>query len=45
MIPMEEGSTGHFAGLFRTWLKDIMYGRMQHEWGFVIPEESSSEDY
>lgn len=39
-VPMEQGTTGKYAALFRGWLEDIMYGRTQHEWGLVVPEEN-----
>lgn len=38
-VPMEQGTTGKYAALFRGWLEDIMYGRTQHEWGVVVPDE------
>lgn len=31
--------TGHYAGLLKQWLKDIMYGNVEHEWGVVVPED------
>lgn len=39
-IPMKEngGTTGPYSRLLKTWLKDIMYGREEHEWGVVVPE-------
>ena len=38
-IPMSNGTTGKYAGMMRSWLEDIMYGREQHEWGVVINEK------
>ena len=30
---------GKYAGLFKTWISNIMYGEEQHPWGFVVEEE------
>ncbi|PSS27843.1 hypothetical protein M430DRAFT_113023 [Amorphotheca resinae ATCC 22711] len=38
-IPMGDGTGGHYAGLLKKWLKDIMYGNVEHEWGVVVDEE------
>ncbi|KAE8444991.1 hypothetical protein EG329_013997 [Mollisiaceae sp. DMI_Dod_QoI] len=38
-IPMGDGSTGHYTALMKKWLKDIMYGNVNHEWGVIIDEE------
>ena len=38
-IPMGDGMSGYYAALLKKWLKDIMYGNVQHEWGVVIEEE------
>ena len=38
-IPMGDGSSGYYAAVLKKWLKDIMYGNVQHEWGVVIDEE------
>jgi len=38
-IPMVGGASGYYAALLKQWLKDIMYGNVQHEWGVVIDEE------
>lgn len=40
-IPMSEGSTGRYALMFKTWLYNIMYGKEQHEWGYVVDEVAS----
>ncbi|MCJ1266922.1 hypothetical protein MMC22_006807 [Lobaria immixta] len=37
-IPLSEGTTGKYALVLKTWLKNIMYGKEQHEWGVVIEE-------
>ncbi|KAF4636232.1 hypothetical protein G7Y89_g1843 [Cudoniella acicularis] len=42
-IPMKLGETGEYAGLIKTWLMDIMYGREQHEWGVIIDEKEDLE--
>ena len=38
-IPMGDSTSGYYAALLKKWLKDIMYGNVQHEWGAVIDEE------
>lgn len=38
-LPMGDGTSGYYASLLKSWLKDIMYGNVQHEWGVVIDEE------
>jgi branched-chain amino acid aminotransferase len=37
-IPMARGDSGDYAALIKGWLKNIMYGKEQHEWGVVIKE-------
>jgi branched-chain amino acid aminotransferase len=32
------GSSGHYAALLKQWLKDIMYGNVDHPWGVVVDE-------
>jgi branched-chain amino acid aminotransferase len=36
---MGDGASGEYAALLKKWLKDIMYGVVDHEWGVVIDEE------
>jgi branched-chain amino acid aminotransferase len=38
-MPMALGKSGEYAAALKSWLKDIMYGRVQHEWGVEIDEE------
>ena len=39
-IPMgKAGDGGSITLQVKTWIGDIMYGRAQHEWGVVVPEE------
>ncbi len=38
-MPMAYGNSGEYAALIKSWLKNIMYGKEQHEWGVVVPEE------
>lgn len=40
-IPTNQGNTGQYAGLLKTWLRGIMYGKENHGWGFVVDEETS----
>jgi len=37
-IPMARGSSGEYASLIKSWLKNIMYGKETHEWGVVVDE-------
>ncbi|RYO79714.1 hypothetical protein DL766_010477 [Monosporascus sp. MC13-8B] len=39
-IPMgKAGDGGSITLQVKNWIADIMYGRAQHEWGVVVPEE------
>ena len=38
-IPMAEGDSGAYAKVIKTWLRNIMWGKEQHKWGYVIEEE------
>jgi len=38
-VPLKGGDMGLYAGKIKGWLKDIMYGNEQHEWGLVVDEE------
>ena len=38
-IPLSKGTTGKYADLFKTWLKDIMYGSEEHPWAVIVDEE------
>ena len=35
---LELGKTWKYAPLFQRWMEDIMYGRKESEWGYVIEE-------
>lgn len=35
---MSEGAIGKYANILKTKLKNIMYGKEQHEWGVVVDE-------
>jgi len=37
-IPMCEAGTGRYAGLLKTRLRNIMFGKERHEWGVVVEE-------
>ncbi|SPN97708.1 probable branched-chain amino acids aminotransferase [Cephalotrichum gorgonifer] len=37
--PMGDGEGGEYTLKIRTWLMDIMYGRVDNDWAVVIPEE------
>ncbi len=36
---MGKGAGGDFTLKLKGWMEDIMYGREQHVWGVVVPEE------
>lgn len=36
----KKGDSGVYAELIKTWLYDIMYGNVQHEWGVVVDEDA-----
>ncbi|ORY68723.1 branched-chain amino acid aminotransferase [Pseudomassariella vexata] len=39
-IPMgKAGAGGHYTQLIKGWLRDIMYGRVEHPWGVVVQEQ------
>lgn len=35
----DKGEGGRYTLQLKQWLKDIMYGNEQHEWGVVVQEE------
>jgi branched-chain amino acid aminotransferase len=37
---MSAGVGGAYTLRIKEWLKDIKYGREQHEWGVIINEEN-----
>jgi branched-chain amino acid aminotransferase len=39
VFPLGKGGDAEFAMGIKNDLKDVMYGRVQHEWGVVVPEE------
>ncbi|KAF4538141.1 putative branched-chain-amino-acid aminotransferase protein [Lasiodiplodia theobromae] len=38
-IPLAAGETGKYAHVIKTWLRNIMYGKEDHEWARVVPDE------
>ncbi|MCJ1415807.1 hypothetical protein MMC32_002140 [Xylographa parallela] len=42
-IPLENGVSGKYAALIKSWLRNIMYGKEDHSWGVVV-EEKCLED-
>lgn len=41
-IPIPMGKTGEAGAVtaqVKNWVGDIMYGRVSHPWGVVVPEE------
>lgn len=34
-----DGEPAGYASQIRSWLEAIMYGKEQHEWGYVVEEE------
>lgn len=39
-IPMQALDSGHYAKAFETWLTDILYGRENNPWSYVVNEEN-----
>ncbi|KAL1876582.1 hypothetical protein VTK73DRAFT_9246 [Phialemonium thermophilum] len=37
-IPMIKGEGGQYTSKLKNWMRDIMYGNEQHEWGVVVEE-------
>ncbi len=35
---MSKGESGEYTEKLKGWMKDIMYGNEQHEWGVIVPE-------
>ena len=46
-IPMQNaaGDSGVYAQMIKTWLYDIMYGNVEHEWGVVVDEDQWLQCY
>jgi branched-chain amino acid aminotransferase len=38
-LPIGERSCGKYALIFKNWMEDIMYGKMEHSWGYVVKEQ------
>ena len=38
-IPQQEGDGGRYTRVLKKWLKDIMWGNEEHEWGVVVEEK------
>ncbi|KAJ4400586.1 hypothetical protein N0V85_005727 [Neurospora sp. IMI 360204] len=41
-IPLGENDSGVYTAKIKSWMRDIMYGNEQHEWGLVIKEEDEA---
>lgn len=39
-LPLAKGEGAAYAMNIKQWLKDIMFGNVQHEWGVVVEEEA-----
>ncbi|KAI9801737.1 MAG: hypothetical protein M1825_003109 [Sarcosagium campestre] len=39
-VPLDQGTTGRYASLMKTWLSNIMFGKETHAWGSVVEEET-----
>jgi branched-chain amino acid aminotransferase len=37
-LPIGKRNCGEYAFKFKTWMEDIMYGRVEHDWGHVVEE-------
>jgi len=43
VLPLAKGEgEAKFAMNIKKWLKDIMFGNVQHEWGVVVEEEAAA---
>jgi len=40
-LPLAKGEEATYAMSIKKWLKDIMYGNVQHDWGVVVDEEAA----
>ncbi|KAF3911498.1 hypothetical protein ABW20_dc0107207 [Dactylellina cionopaga] len=40
-VTEDGGKSGPYASAIKTWLKEIMYGRVNHPWGVVIKERGA----
>ena len=40
-LPLAKGEEATYAMSIKGWLKDIMYGNVQHGWGVVVDEEAA----
>jgi branched-chain amino acid aminotransferase len=38
-IPMANGDSGAYTAKLKSWMKDIMYGNVDHPWGVVVNEK------
>jgi branched-chain amino acid aminotransferase len=41
-LPLAKGHEAVYATSIKQWLKDIMYGNVEHEWGVVVDEEAAT---
>jgi branched-chain amino acid aminotransferase len=39
-IAMAEGDMGAYTKVIKTWLRNIMWGKEQHEWGYIVEEKA-----
>ena len=37
-LPVGERSCGKYALIFKTWLEEIMYGKVEHGWAHIVKE-------
>jgi branched-chain amino acid aminotransferase len=38
-LPMgDDGVSGTFTGMIKRWIEDIIYGKEQHEWAYIVEE-------
>jgi branched-chain amino acid aminotransferase len=40
-LPLARGEKAKYSVSIKQWLKDVMYGNVQHEWGVVVDEETA----
>lgn len=39
-IKVGDDGCGHYAGMIKTWLHGIMYGKERNDWGYIVDEQT-----
>jgi branched-chain amino acid aminotransferase len=40
-LPLWTGTAAAYAMTIKNWMRDIMYGNVEHQWGVVVEEEAA----